>query len=166
MRVHSTAVRPLTADERRRLLHVPPSVRSPWPLRDATILALLLETGLRASELCAITHDALSDRNGERLMIDIRGTKGIWRRVLLSPETTVLVRNYLDQEQSGPAAHEQALFLGDQAPLAVQGVSAIVQAAGKRTSIAEPLTVHRLRQTALSDVWNARREAREAREDS
>jgi site-specific recombinase XerD len=141
-------------------------VRSPWPLRDAAILALLLETGLRASELCAITRDALSDRDRKRLMIEIRGVKGGEHRVLLSPETTVLVRSYLDQEQSGRTALEQALFCGDQAPLAVQGVSAIVRTAGKRASIAEPLTVHRLRQTALSDVWNARHETQGAREDS
>jgi len=165
MRVHLTTVRPLTADERRRLTYVESSAQSPWALRDAVILALLLESGLRASELCAITLEAVSDADDKRLAITVRGTKIRGRRLLLSPETSALVRDYVRRERNRRSSHEELLFYGDAIPLDVQGVHAIVRTAGERAGIAEPLTVHRLRQTALSDAWTASRKAQGAEED-
>lgn len=80
----------ITNDELKRLLESPNGTELK-DLRDRAILELLFSTGLRVSELCALTADI--DLNSDEL--SIRGKGGKVRVVFLSPTAKDAVRKYL-----------------------------------------------------------------------
>src|SRR5262249_53836304 len=57
--IPSIPIHPLPAGEKHPPIHLAHSASSSWSLRDASILALLVERGMRTSELCALPADAL-----------------------------------------------------------------------------------------------------------
>lgn len=66
-----------------------PSARSAWPARDAAIVAVLADCGLRVSELCALSTTSIDD-GGEVALIRVRqGAKGGKARNVPLPRRTL-----------------------------------------------------------------------------
>src|SRR5262249_38245605 len=61
--------RPLGQEERQRLLWEDPAGSTPVEMRDLAILAILLDTGLRGADLCALTLDAVRDEACTTLLV-------------------------------------------------------------------------------------------------
>ena len=68
--------------------------RHPWPQRDVAVLAVLLLTGVRSSELLGLTVGDVAGPVGER-RLRVRGGKGDADRVLpVEPELELLLEDY------------------------------------------------------------------------
>src|SRR5205085_4748915 len=74
--------------------------------RDRTIVALLLDTGIRAGELCTLTLDNLYLDNPHDAYIRVHGKGDKWREVGLGVETLKMLRKYLAHQRKN--AGEQA----------------------------------------------------------
>jgi site-specific recombinase XerD len=106
--------------------------------------------GLRPREACSLTfHDI---HPGE---LSVLGKGGMMRTVSLGNETKLALDRYLASSFTRDRRHygEHVALLGlDQAGLAEH-----VQALGKRAGLDRPLSVHRLRRTAILRAWAAHR---------
>src|SRR4029077_11317706 len=92
----------ITSTELTRLLNTP-SGSDLKSLRDKAILELLFSTGLRVSELCALTAD-IDLRSDE---LSIRGKGGKVRVVFLSDEAKSFLKEYLAKRKD----MSEALFV-------------------------------------------------------
>jgi len=121
-------------------------------LRDRALLEILFSTGLRVSELCALSryHDF---KRGE---ITVRGKGGKLRVVFLSPSTITSIQTYLDKRGDT----DEALFvsfsnaknpkvLGRIIPRSVQR---LVQHYAKKAGILGKVTPHQLRHQFATDL--------------
>jgi len=111
--------------------------------RNRAILLLLLDTGLRASELCDLTIEDLDNRNNR---IEIRHGKGGKGRTLpFSPRTGQVIWRYLaGRKDTRP---QDPLFVGRfQRPLTRTKLAEMVQNIGKRAGVAG-VHPHRFRHT-------------------
>lgn len=115
----------------------------PTALRDRAIILLLLDTGMRASELCNLIMENVNTRNGQ---VKVMG-KGKKERILpLSPETTKALWSYIAEHRQD-ALPTDTLFLNkDGARLSRHGLLRLVQRLGRRGGVsgAHP---HRFRHT-------------------
>lgn len=85
----------------------PPGRRKPrrdqdLAARDEVILRILLETGLRVSELCALDRSDVRDRDGATWLQVRHGKGGKYREVPLSPSTAALLARYLNAARPTP----------------------------------------------------------------
>ena len=96
-------------------------------LRDIVVLELLFSTGLRVSELCALTKDTVLLGNHE-LRLLVRG-KGNKERVLqiTTPELVQLAKTYFYEFQEDIQAHGFILLNKRKNPLSPQAVRRIIQ---------------------------------------
>ena len=91
-RLPTRDVEPIAADDQQRLLDAC-DPRSPLGLRDLAILSVLLDTGLRSSELCRLRVADLDLASGE---VRVRGGKGARdRTVALGQRARSMVDRYL-----------------------------------------------------------------------
>jgi site-specific recombinase XerD len=89
--------------------------------RNRAILDLLLDTGLRKAELCALRMCDL-DLKHETLFVQGKGQKE--RRVSLSPGVRHLLTTYLNKSRVEPTSPHEPLFLSDDGrPLTEWGIS-------------------------------------------
>ncbi|PRW65332.1 tyrosine-type recombinase/integrase [Actinopolyspora mortivallis] len=72
--------------------------RDPWPERDLAVLATLLCTGLRSSELLDLTVSCLAGRHGER-RLHVRGKGGANRSVPIDESLEGILEDYLDSRR-------------------------------------------------------------------
>jgi site-specific recombinase XerD len=142
--VRQDQVQPFSAEEQERLLAA--ARRSRHPKRDEAILLLLLDTGLRASELCGLRRSdldlALSGRKvtvregkGRKSRVVIVGagaTKALWAYLRAEPREP---NDYLFAADRGPRAGE---------PLTRSGLLQLFRRLGKRAGI-EGAHPHRCR---------------------
>ena len=124
-------------------------------LRDIVVLELLFSTGLRVSELCALTRDTfMLNDSGLRLLVRGKGRK---ERVLQikTPELLQLVKTYCDafskeiQEQGG------ILFNQRGCPLSPQSVRRIINKYLDRIGGASHVTPHMFRHTFATSLLEA-----------
>jgi len=118
--------------------------RSAFPDRDAAVVLLLLDTGLRASELCGLTiGHALSAENSAEVV-----GKGSKRRaVFWSPETAKALRRHL--RARGCIDTGAPLFVTRTGrPFTPANVHEVVSDAGERGAVGRPVFPHLLRHTA------------------
>jgi site-specific recombinase XerD len=101
-------VQPFTDDQVTALLAA--ARRSRHPLRDLAIMLMLLDTGARASELCALKLRAL-DLQGKRCVVTGKGNKR--RSLYFGKDTTKALWAYLKTE---PRDLDDYLFLADRGP--------------------------------------------------
>jgi integrase/recombinase XerD len=106
---------------------VPVPFHADWlGVRDKAIILLLLDTGLRASELLSITLDNLDIIKGE---IQICGKGGKWRTVFFGKTTRRALRAYMDKQQ----AH---IFLNEKGDaLTRSGLMAMLKRRAKRAGV-------------------------------
>lgn len=69
--------------------------------RDRTILMLLLDTGIRAAELCGLTVDGVFMKNPHDVYIRVLGKGDKWREVGVGEEATKMLRRYLAHQRKG-----------------------------------------------------------------
>ncbi len=111
-------VQPFSDDH---LLHlIAQSRKTTHPRRDEAIILLLLDTGLRASELCGLS---VCDLDLQEQCITVRHGKGDKvRNVPISSPTRKALYHYLNERESEPG---EALFLSDRGHAAGDGLTRI-----------------------------------------
>ncbi len=144
----------VTASELTRLL-ASPSGSDEKSLRDKAILETLFSTGLRVSELCALTRDSIDLSSDE---FSIRGKGGKVRVVFLSDAAKSAIKAYLAVRKD----MEDALFVktgsenkkkGDTGPLTRRSVERIVkQCATKAGIMSKKVTPHVIRHSFATDL--------------
>ena len=132
-------------------------------LRDKAILELLFSTGLRVSELCALTADI--DLQNEEL--SIRGKGGKVRVVFISPEAKSAVKKYLAarKDMSGAlfiqieskigknsAKSKKAVEDKMSKPLTRRSVERIVKQHAIKAGISKKVTPHVMRHMFATDL--------------
>lgn len=99
-------IQPFTREQLEKLLKA--ADRSKHPLRDEAILLLLMDTGMRAEELCSLTWDDVNLQEAYCRIRDGKGGKG--RVAPLAPATKRALYKYLNEREYEP---NTALFLSD-----------------------------------------------------
>ena len=146
----------ITKDELERLLASPKGTELK-DLRDKAILELLFSTGLRVSELCALTRDI--DLKAEDM--SIRGKGGKVRVVFISDEAKKAVKDYLSARKD----MSDALFIQTDNPisrknkndkmvgtLTRRSVERIVKQHAIKAGISKKVTPHVMRHMFATDL--------------
>lgn len=145
----------ISSEELLRLLDAPDG-RTLKGARDKAILEMLFSTGLRVSELCALSryHDWKKDE------ITVRGKGGRVRLVFLSPRAKEAVKRYLDKRGD----LDEALFVGvdrgaqsakrssESLRLDRRSIVRIVKRAAQEAGIDRRVTPHTLRHMFATDL--------------
>ncbi len=141
--------RMLEHDELRRLLEAPRSTQTPGALRDAAILSILYETGLRATELVELR---LADIQLQQARI--RHPSNLTESVSI-PASVDLIREYLQNGRPHLARDplEDVLFLNQRGKgLTRQGLWLVVKRWAAAAGIQGALSPHTLRHTRARDL--------------
>jgi len=113
-------------------------VRGPlaWMLVD-----LALSTGLRVSEMAAITLKDIDLKRGAISVVRLKRKKKKRETLAIGKEITAHLKGYIGRRRTGK------LFNGKQGPLTAQGLQRIWKAAVKRAGLPKEITVHSARHT-------------------
>ena len=124
-------------------------------LRDIVVLELLFSTGLRVSELCALSRDTFL-LEGDCLHLLVNG-KGRRERVLqiTTPEIVQLVRNYCQEFSSEIKTYGAVLFNCRNRPLSPQSVRRIIQKYLDAIGSSYHITPHMFRHTFATSLLEA-----------
>ena len=124
-------------------------------LRDIMVLELLFSTGLRVSELCALSSDTFFlSENELRLLVNGKGRK---ERVLqiTTPELVRLAHKYC-YEFAMEIQEQSAILLNRRgSPLTPQSVRRIIQKYLKQVGFASNVTPHMFRHTFATSLLEA-----------
>lgn len=132
------------------------TAKSPFPRRDAALIHLLLDTGMRASEVCGIQlqHVSMSGRS-----IRILGKGDKERTVFYSPLASRFLWAYLRERGIEPEEMPDAfLFVACSGPnaggqMGARGIYGVVQKLCKRCGIRDgKMGPHRLRHTFATEM--------------
>ena len=124
-------------------------------LRDIVVLELLFSTGLRVSELCALTRNTfLLNDSGLRLLVRGKGRK---ERILQikTPELLQLVKTYCDAFSKEIQEQGVILFKQRGCPLSPQPVRRIINKYLDRIDGASHVTPHMFRHTFATSLLEA-----------
>lgn len=124
-------------------------------LRDIVVLELLFSTGLRVSELCALTKDTLQ-LDGDKLRLLING-KGRKERVIqiATPELLRLIERYCAAYMKEIHGTGNILFNRAGKPLSPQSVRRIIQKYINRIQADYHVTPHMFRHTFATSLLEA-----------
>jgi site-specific recombinase XerD len=144
-KLDTKVVHPLTDDQLRALIAAcaGPAMRN---RRDEAIVRLMLESGVRAGEVVAMTLPDLDLRNGTVIVRRGKGGKG--RLVAFGAQTTRAVDRYLRLRRQHRLAAADLLWLGDRGKqFSYYGLHSALRARALHAGIAN-FHPHRLRHTA------------------
>lgn len=156
----------LEADEVRRLLATPDR-RTHQGRRDAAVLRVLTEAGLREGELCALIVENLRPVQGRDSLhfesLKKRSGRRVLRVVPLTAEAVAEIRRYwfAEYRTTAPALHLPAFrTLGergpyDKGPITAKAVDGIVSRAVRLAGIRKRVTPHSLRHTCATALLRA-----------
>lgn len=140
------AFTPTTQHVRQLLGAIDP--RDTLAVRDRAMLVLTAHTGLRVSELCSLTVDAVSCHGSPRAELAVTG-KGRHTRVvpLNSHARTAIAAILHSNARLGLPTRPQSPILFNQyrVPMSPRGVQLVVQRLRERAHLALPFSVHSLR---------------------
>lgn len=124
-------------------------------LRDIVVLELLFSTGLRVSELCALTKDTFQ-LDGDKLRLLING-KGRKERVIqiATPELLQLMEHYCKEYAQEIQVTGNVLFNRLGGPLSPQSVRRIIHKYLKRVQANYHVTPHMFRHTFATSLLEA-----------
>lgn len=126
-----------------------------WALRDIVVLELLFCTGIRVSELCALSPETfLLDNSSLRLLINGKGRK---ERVIqvTTPEILLLVRQYYDTFSDTIQSKGAILLNKRNSPLSPQSVRRIIKKHSEKAEAPYPVTPHMFRHTFATSLLEA-----------
>jgi integrase/recombinase XerD len=104
--------------------------------RDYTIMMLLLDTGIRASELCGLTMDRVYLSVMDHAFVKVMGKGRKEREVGISTEVAECLWKYIHVHRKPKERGEQRLFINlFGAPLTLAGVEQMLQEVAKRATI-------------------------------
>jgi integrase/recombinase XerD len=101
-------------------------LRAATASRDKALVAVLVDTGPRANELCTLTLDHLHFTPYDAYVL-VRGKRDKWREVGLGKRARALLHRYVHRERQAPR-DEPHVFLGRRGPLAPSGVDQVLYA--------------------------------------
>lgn len=116
--------------------------------RDEAFIRLLIDCGIRASELTGIMLDDL-DLDGESLVVTGKGSRV--RVVYFGSKTALALDRYLRVRARQRHADLPNLLIGERGPLSPDGVSDRLEVRGRQAGIAGKVNPHRFRHTAAHD---------------
>lgn len=119
--------------------------------RDEAMIRLLLDCGIRVSELCGLTVDGLDLDNGMAL---VKGKGSKIRPVYFGARTVRAVDRYLRMRSQHRWAHLDALFLTQRGTLSTDGARERMKVRGTMAGI-DDLHPHRFRHTFAHDFLMA-----------
>lgn len=111
--------------------------------RDEAVIRLLLDTGMRVSELCGLTVEG-TDLDREMALVTGKGRKV--RPVYFGARTARALDRYLRARGTHRWSHLDALFLGQRGPLTPDGVRELLRVRSAAAGI-EHVNPHRFRHT-------------------
>jgi site-specific recombinase XerD len=132
----------LTADELHALISAC-SGRDFADRRDAAIVLLLVDTGMRSSELVGLT---IEDVDLDLGVAQVLGKGGKRRAAPFGDQTAQALDRYLRVRNRNPRARSEALFLGKRGPITRSGLGQIVKRRGHQAGI-DGMFPHLLRHT-------------------
>jgi site-specific recombinase XerD len=120
--------------------------KMPYPVREKAILCTLIDTGVRASELCSLTMDHIwLDADDSYLLVMGKGRKQ--REVPVGRVTRLAIRRYVTRYRHAAGKNEQHVFLSHVGkPLTRGGLHQIVASIGERAGVPN-CHCHRFRHT-------------------
>jgi len=123
--------------------------------RDAAIIRLLADTGIRRGELAGLrVADVTIDAKAGGGVVNVLGKGRRWRSVPFGAKTAIAMRRYMrERERHAKAAATDALWLGFRGPLSGDGIMQMLQRRGKAAGIG-PVHPHQLRHT-FAHRWQA-----------
>ena len=124
-------------------------------LRDILVLELLFSTGLRVSELCALSQDTfLLSNSGLRLLVKGKGRK---ERIIqiTTPELLQLAQTYCDVFSKEIQEQGAILFNRRGHPLSPQSVRRIINKYLNRIGVSNHVTPHMFRHTFATSLLEA-----------
>ena len=134
----------LTTPEKRRLVKAIDQTRGPKAERDAVLIDLILNTGLRVSEVLGLD---LADVNVPEKQLTVAAKGGETHKVFLNARTRSRLGAYLKKRKK-VLVESQAVFLSNRRHrLSVRQAQVIVEDWLARAGIAKKVTVHGLRHT-------------------
>lgn len=119
--------------------------------RDEAMIRVLLDTGIRVSELCGLTTESVDLDNGMAL---VRGKGDKVRPVYLSARTVAALDRYARARASHRHAYLSAYFLTQRGALSTDGAREMIRARGRAAGI-DGLHPHRFRHTFAHDFLMA-----------
>lgn len=124
-------------------------------LRDIVVLELLFSTGLRVSELCALSKDTfLLTPEGLRLLINGKGRKERMIQIV-TPELLQLLQTYCNEFSKEIQEQGIILFNHKGRPLSPQSVRRIINKYINRIGTANHVTPHMFRHTFATSLLEA-----------
>ena len=149
-RVRQTKMTPqwLTKQQQNQLLR---HVERYGNVRDCSIVIILLNTGLRVSELCALKwiHITMSERKGNLHVVNGKGSK--YRTVPLNKDARFAFDNLGYKKFAGS---NDFIFLGQRGPLNPRGIQLILKRLLRNRDL-EMVSPHQLRHTFCKNLVNA-----------
>ena len=113
--------------------------------RDRALIAFLLSTGCRVSEVCSVNRDQI---NWQELCLTVRGKGDKDRTVYIDDVTAMLLQRYLEERQDD----DPALFCGlNSCRLAANGIRAMLKRIEKLSGV-ENVHPHRFRRTLATSL--------------
>lgn len=137
--------------------------RNPWPQRDVAVVAVLLLTGLRSSELLGLRFGDVAGLPGERRLVVRCGKGGADRVIPVEVPLELLLREYLESrrgrfaDQRWPLDPGAALFVDHRGRALTRNqlqylVRQCYRFAGVETAVQRGALVHALRHTFATRV--------------
>lgn len=126
--------------------------------RDETVIRMLLDCGLRVSELCSLTIDSGAGESFQRGNLDldagsalITGKGGKVRAVYFGARTERALDRYLRIRQTRPYADLPALFIGQRGAMTTDGIRDMLEKRAAKAGLHDPANPHRFRHTFAHD---------------
>jgi integrase/recombinase XerD len=111
--------------------------------RDYVMLLVLLDTGMRVSELCGLRLPHVHPR-----YVKVVGKGQKEREIGLHPDVSKLLWKYIYKHRGLFGVQSDYVFVGERGPLTVSGVETIFDSLARRSGIVDvPVTPHVLRHT-------------------
>lgn len=111
--------------------------------RDAALIRMLIDTGLRAAEIMSLTVDDIDLHAGEAIVMG-KGAKQ--RIVAFGNKTAEALDRYLRSRRSHKSAEQPHLWLGVRGPMGPTGLSQMLRRRGEQAGVAD-VHPHRFRHT-------------------
>jgi integrase/recombinase XerD len=104
--------------------------KQPFPVRDKAILSVLIDTGIRASELCGLTLNCVwMDSDDSYIRVTGKGRKE--REISLGRNARIALRRYITRYRKPKSKTEQHVFLSRTGePLTTSGLAQIIEQIG------------------------------------